>query len=397
MIQDMKILKYSLIALAIAALSTSCATEREKMDEHHFSNKLYVETGAPVEELLVKPGSVTEFERTLKVSTALKMENKVTARFVADVSLLDTYKKAFYADDVVALPSELCNIPQPDVTIDEGSSSSAPVSIFFEGLDALDRETIYVMPVSLVDVEGIDVLDSKTVVYYVFRGADLINIVADLKENRAYPDFNDDPDYNNMTNFTFEALVKPNQFPNMLHTIMGIEGHFLLRSGDSGIEPNQLQVATNNGNISSTDCQFEVGKWCHVAVTFAQGEIKIYFNGALKHSGNNGQASQSFGAKHHNEEDGSRVFWVGYSYESNRYWDGLISEVRIWNRTLTQEEINAPNHFYTVDVNSEGLLSYWKFNEGSGNKIKDYGPKGYDLTVDNSPTWVNVALPERSK
>ena len=42
-----------------------------------------------------------------------------------------------------------------------------------------------------------------------------------------------------------------------------------------------------------------------------------------------------------------------------------MAEVRVWNRTLTKEEINAENHFYSVPVDSEGLVGYWKLNDGA--------------------------------
>ncbi len=73
--------------------------------------------------------------------------------------------------------------------------------------------------------------------------------------------------------------------------------------------------------------------------------------------------------------------------------DGKISEVRIWNKTLTEAEINEATHFYTVDTSSEGLVAYWKFDEGAGSTIKDYSVNGNDLTVDSVPGWTKVTLP----
>ena len=81
------------------------------------------------------------------------------------------------------------------------------------------------------------------------------------------------------------------------------------------------------------------------------------------------------------------------SVASDRYLDGKIAEVRIWNKTLSADEINAPTHFYTVDPASDGLVAYWKFDEGAGNKIKDYSVNGNDLTVDSVPGWTKVSLP----
>ena len=382
------------LALSAAVLSLSaCTTEKEKMEEHHFDNKLFINTSVSSEEILVKPSSAgIQVSRDLTVGTALKAANRITGRFVAAPELLEDYKMSFYDEKAVALADTMCVIDNASVTVEAGAVSSAPATVTFTELEKLDRETIYVMPVALRDVEGIDVLDSKTVVYYVFKGAALINVVANIAENRAYPDFNNDSKFNNLTNFTMEALIRPQAFGRQISTIMGIEGNFLLRIGDAGVPDNQLQIACSR-NVTNSDLQFETGKWYHVAVSFDNGNVKVYINGSEKLSGNVGSTRINLGAKHHNEDTGGRVFWIGYSYSHDRYFDGDISEVRIWNRTLTKDEVNAPNHFYTVDPASEGLISYWKFDDEAGNIIKDHSSNGYDLTCDKNPKWNKVSLP----
>ena len=83
--------------------------------------------------------------------------------------------------------------------------------------------------------------------------------------------------------------------------------------------------------------------------------------------GNVGTSSVNFGVKHSDESDGKpRCFWIGYSYASDRYFDGQISEVRIWNKALTPEEVNAPDRFYQVAAASDGLEASWKIDAGAG-------------------------------
>lgn len=383
---------FGMAAMAAVVLSAGCTTEKARMEEHNFENRLYVNASSNTEEILVKPSSTGDVVKQLTVGTALKADTKITGRFAASPELLETYKMSCYDEDAVILPEAKCVISEPDFVIEEGSVTSAPVAVLFTDLADLDRETVYVMPVALKNVQGIEVLSSKTVVYYVFKGAALINVVANIAENRAYPDFNDDPKFNNLTNFTMEALVRPNKFGKLISTLMGIEGHFLLRFGDAGVPDNQLQVACNT-NRTNSDLQVQTGVWTHIAVTFDNGTVTVYMNGVPKLSENVGRSSVNLGAKHHNEENGSRVFWIGYSYESARYFDGDISEVRIWNRTLTKEEISAPMHFYTVDPDSEGLISYWKFDDEAGSVIKDYSSSGYNLQCDKNPLWNKVSLP----
>lgn len=384
------------LAFSVAALClTACTSEKQKMEEHHFGNRLYINVTNDTEEILVKPtASNVTVTRQMTVGTALKAENKITARFVADENLLKDYQMSHYDDKAVALPAEMCTIEDADVLIEEGAVASAPATVTFSNLQELDREQVYVMPVALRNVDGIEALESKTVVYYVFKGAALINVVANIAENRAWPDFNNDSKFNNLTNFTMEALVRPQAFGRQISTIMGIEGNFLLRIGDAGVPDNQLQIACSRNNTNS-DLQLETGKWYHIACAFDNGYITVYINGSEKLSNaHSGKYSVNLGRKHlDNETNSARCFWIGYSYESNRYFDGDISEVRIWNKTLTKDEINAPNHFYSVDPASEGLISYWKFDEEAGNVIKDHSASGYDLTCEKTPKWTKVSLP----
>ena len=57
----------------------------------------------------------------------------------------------------------------------------------------------------------------------------------------------------------------------------------------------------------------------------------------------------------------------------------------------------AAAHFYQVAAASDGLVAYWKFDEGAGKTIKDQTSYGNDLTVEKELKWVNVSLPELGK
>ena len=100
--------------------------------------------------------------------------------------------------------------------------------------------------------------------------------------------------------------------------------------------------------------------------------------------------------------EGLQKFYLGRSYTNNRDFCGLMSEVRVWNRALSADEINAPNHFYKVDPASEGLVAYWKLDDGTGYIAKDYTANGNDLTGEvysgntwsKGMEWREVQLPE---
>ena len=66
----MKMIKYGVLALSAAVAFASCQTEKEALENHHFTNKLYINTQTVSEELLVKAGS-GDMVRTLNIATAL--------------------------------------------------------------------------------------------------------------------------------------------------------------------------------------------------------------------------------------------------------------------------------------------------------------------------------------
>ena len=74
-----------------------------------------------------------------------------------------------------------------------------------------------------------------------------------------------------------------------------------------------------------------------------------------------------------------------------------MAEVRLWNKALTAEEINAENHFYKVrnPESDPSLLAYWKFCDGQGKTVKDYSMYGNNLTAEQDIVWKNVSLPAK--
>lgn len=261
-------------------------------------------------------------------------------------------------------------------------------------------------------IEGIDPLVASVRVRQTPPA--LITKALDMTGARAYPAVWGEETkkaLTGMTEFTLEALVRADNFKSAgsLSTIMGIEGHFLVRVGDATIPSNRLQIASSS-NVTDPAANLETGKWYHIAVTYSSpAHVVTYINGEKVIDGYCGRTSVNFGVDH-NDETGyyvTRCFWVGYAYEPARDFEGLMSELRIWDRALTEEEINAENHFYTVDPQSEGLLCYWKLDDGEGNIFKDYTGHGNDLTGeinvrtvgqanigDPGAQWVDVSLPE---
>ena len=387
---------YAITVLAGLAAFAACQTEKDAMEQHHFTNKLYINTGVASEEILFKLGMGEEV-RTLSIGTPIPVEEAVTGVFVADQGYVENYKTIYGVEDAEPLPYDNCVIDNPEVSIAAGSNVSGVATVSFSGLGELDRNTLYVMPIVLKNVTDINVIAPKTVVYYVFRGAALINVVCNMTNNRAGAKAWATPEkFQNMTQFTCEALVRQNELltGKIIQSIMGAEGLFLLRIGDAGLDPQQLQIASAS-NVTTSGMRFQLGKWTHVAVVFNGGNLSVYFDGVKVGEGNCGRSSVTWAAYGDDKgETAGRYFWLGYSYAPDRDLLGDLSEVRIWNRCLTVDEINQTGHFYSVDPASEGLIAYWKLDDGGGTTLKDSSPNGNDLTLDTDARWPKVNLPE---
>lgn len=294
-------------------------------------------------------------------------------------------------------------IPFTAAALEDGKRAA---TVTFTQTDAVEGETALVCTINITQVNA------------------LITWAADMTGNRLFPKWeNGGPGVSKA--FTLETLVKFDDFNKAsggIFTIMGIEGKFLLRMGDVGNPLTNLQIATCAGNYN-VPYACEANRWYHIAVVWENRIAYVYFDGVLVGESQQFPESTYVGwplwqyvpvdpdlsPAWSYEPDGNRCFWMGYSYDANRDTHGLMTEIRIWNKALTADEINAPNHFYTVDPNSEGLFSYWKFVEGEGSTVADATGKGnplhgeLDITKqsngDNSGPagidWVEVALPDK--
>lgn len=231
----------------------------------------------------------------------------------------------------------------------------------------------------------------------------LVEWVALMSDNCAWPAWDNPTPVNNLQQFTMEATIN---FPDYdafktskeISTIMGIEGKFLLRLGDAqSVSNTTFEVAHAGGAVVANTSFVPLmhrNQWFHLAVTFDRGSVTLYLDGMEIGSGRISARSMSFGVPHTGKEtERTRFFWVGYSYEEGRDFRGLLSEVRIWNKVLTTSDFKAENHKYYVDPDSEGLVAYWRFNEGEGSVIKDYSKSGNNMQTKTAVQWQPVSLP----
>ncbi|MBL1407241.1 DUF1735 and LamG domain-containing protein [Sphingobacterium faecale] len=358
-------------------------------NEEVFDNKAYIST-EKLERIINKP-SVSSAQFDIKVAMARPESAPIEINLGIDPSKLNDYAKV-YNEKVEILPADFYTLSHTKTQISLGAVESTPITVSFDKINTLDREKIFVLPVSLTG-GNLALLESQKTVFYTIKGGALIDVVADIEDNYLHIDQWKNPTpVNNLSQFTLEALVRVRNYDRMISTIMGIEGNFLIRLGDANFPPNQIQVATSAGNMPGADAATKglpTNQWVHLAVAFngKDKKIRVYVNGKLQSEGNTALSTVSFGK---NGKDG---FYIGRSYEDARFLAGDISECRIWNTERTADQI-ASNP-YEVAATAEGLVAYWKCNEGNGSVIKDHTPNGNDLTAKKAVKWTAVTLPTK--
>lgn len=413
---------YNTITLSLLALAAVVSCNKMNDD---FENKAFINAENLRNEVRVATDEgVLALTKTITVGIAQPEQEDINVTVVKSPELLETYRTAYYHKDAELLPEAHYNLEGVVAKIKAGDVLSNDLDIVFEGLDKLDYSKQYVLPVT-VATEGIEMLERSKTMYFVIKEASLVNFVADMKSNRAWPIWDDWEKVANLEQFTMECLINCHAFNNSssILTVMGVEDHFLIRIGDVTLPTNQIQIAmaykdeignsTHRADVTDATLQLRKDRWYHLAVTFNQGYVKVYLDGRLRAEADRSVLGQlknpeteelediifknvNFSAPHSDESDGKpRCFWVGYSYDHDRSLDGMIAEARLWNRVLTAEEINAPNHFYKLypEEIDETLLAYWKFCEGFGKAVKDYSIYGKDLEADHTILWYPVELP----
>jgi hypothetical protein len=99
-----------------------------------------------------------------------------------------------------------------------------------------------------------------------------------------------------------------------------------------------LYVSVYRGYMKTTNLDLRDGAWHHVAVVLPHGssnveDVKLYVSGQE-------QTSTSFKSREISTA-GSTDVTIGVNLSSDKYFDGLIDDVRIYSRALDANEITT--------------------------------------------------------
>lgn len=177
-------------------------------------------------------------------------------------------------------------------------------------------------------------------------------------------------------------------------------GHIVNQGGgweDNGwslfIYNGQLRIELQNSGHKtiSDNLAPDRNEWAHVAFTWncKTGQVISYVNGEQC-------ASQRLHptllpksgelAQHVN---------IGRNEKFGHYFNGFISDVRIWNKSLSPEQIEENSKcFKYVEGSHSGLVAYYPLDEGHGTEAICINNPNYNGTIAN-PLWVRSGFEPR--
>ena len=177
------------------------------------------------------------------------------------------------------------------------------------------------------------------------------------------------------TNFTLEFDVFPTS------TASGIQG-IIGNPPASTISQQSLSVSINNTtaleisfgsevwNPITTGPLLSLNSWNKVAISFDGTLMKVYINGELKVTDNRYAGQVSVAAP------------IRYLGKITNNFKGVIDEVRIWNISRSEAEINATKNAVLTGIES-GLIGYWNFDSASS-PVNDLSINNNNGTVYNA-------------
>ncbi len=206
----------------------------------------------------------------------------------------------------------------------------------------------------------------------------------DLDGTNDYVELADESAFDFTNSMTVEAWVRVDQFNKAYQAIVD--------KGDNSwrIQRNYLSSSVQfhtdnisgspylNGTISIND-----GRWHHIAGVYDGSNKYIYVDGQLDVSGPaSGNISNS-----------SYPVYIGETRPGyNRFFDGQIDEVRIWNVGRTQAEIQDWMYRSQGILNEPGLVARYHFGANQGTTAYDWAGQHHGTLI-NGPAWVHVGTP----
>jgi hypothetical protein len=152
---------------------------------------------------------------------------------------------------------------------------------------------------------------------------------------------------------TLEAWINPSVVSGVRSIILKMDSSYVNTDYYLRVYGGRLDFEWyNNGwnGVVEDTPSIEASKWAHVVVTFDGSAVKLYVNGVLKKQGSQTSAVLT----------GTGNVEIGLVKRATpvNIFEGIIDEVRIYNRALSEEEIKE--NYDSKASNYQVVLEYGK-------------------------------------
>lgn len=351
---------YSNLILLLALLTGCNDAKYDVIDNAiYFTDAEY----SSAKTVMIEPagGEVPITVRSVKKSG---QEISVTCKVIAETLKHYNEKNGM---EFTLLPEDIYELPEKFV-IKNGEFISGVEKIKIKAFtkDMINSGNKYALPLSLTSTEGEILTASSTLILTLDQIIETSVITLRAKndgEHKISGPFIQFPLSSalELDTWSFEFRFRKNK---MNHTA----GQYFLFASDAGQEITFAVGAgkrfwmRNNGAETASNQIMVADKWYHVAVVADGTLISIYINGELDKTMSDPAGKQKIKDR---IAIGVSNMVVGETF--------LFSELRLWSTARTQSQVQF--NMFGINPNSEGLIGYWKLNEGTGNKFKNYADK----------------------
>lgn len=172
-----------------------------------------------------------------------------------------------------------------------------------------------------------------------------------------------------------------------------LEKNWWLHTQDSTLGKGvSFCIGRGNNDVTALNHTFTAGtedEWHYIAASYNGSSLLLYVDGELVQTGVGSIVSDS------------SVLFLGQRSDGQNFYTGKMDEVRFFDRQLPQTEIQMLMN-KTASPETEGLVSYWKFDEGIGSKAFNISENkftayhcGVEWTTDK-PFVINAGITDES-
>ena len=388
-----KLMKKYLIP-ALAAVLLGGLSGCNQADKFNYHQEIALITGtdsSPIskDQILADEIPITY---NFSVSTTGVVSEDVNVHISYDSLAVTRYNER-YKTSYVAVPRNTFVINDEYVVIKKGTATSPLTSITLRDNAFIQEGVSYVIPLAVAYLEGgqMQILETSRNLF-IKLGKTMETFSLDIPGTGVYSTYSLGSGYDLSASWTLEIKAYPtnlkrsgaDQLCRLCCWNEDGGGQVLLRFNENGkpwktldiVAPNGRYVTGTTGSGDSEVGTFNENQWYMISIVWNGTDMAVYINGEKDTpwqntiSGNQGFQLNRF-------EIG--MSWGGYG--SSQSYTGRMAEMRIWKLARSQSDIAST--LCSVDPKSEGLLGYWKMNEGDGHIFYD-SAAGNDMDWDRS-------------